>query len=98
MPKRFYGLRNEIADFIEMKNNPLSKLSDPKWICDLAFLVDLTGYLNDLNLKLQKQGQFNAANLSRHSATAKEHASRVRPHERHEYNARSVPHAALIKG
>ncbi|GBP09324.1 General transcription factor II-I repeat domain-containing protein 2A [Eumeta japonica] len=57
MLKRFYELRNEIADFMQIKNKPLSELSDPKWICDLAFLVDLTGYLNDLNLKLQKQGQ-----------------------------------------
>jgi hypothetical protein len=27
-------------------------------VCDLAFLVDVTGYLNELNLILQKQGQF----------------------------------------
>jgi hypothetical protein len=26
-------------------------------VCDLAFLVDATRYLNELNLKLQKQGQ-----------------------------------------
>ncbi|XP_026331068.1 general transcription factor II-I repeat domain-containing protein 2-like, partial [Hyposmocoma kahamanoa] len=57
MLERFYELRNEIADFMKIKDKPLSELSDPKWICDLAFLVDLTGYLNDLNLKLQKQGQ-----------------------------------------
>ncbi|XP_026326221.1 general transcription factor II-I repeat domain-containing protein 2-like [Hyposmocoma kahamanoa] len=57
MLKRFYELRNEIADFMKIKDKPLSELSDPKWICDLAFLVDLTGYSNDLNLKLQKQGQ-----------------------------------------
>ncbi|GBP38868.1 General transcription factor II-I repeat domain-containing protein 2B [Eumeta japonica] len=55
--KRFYELRNEIADFMQINNKPKSEVSDPKWICDLAFLVDLTGYLNDLNLKLQKQGQ-----------------------------------------
>ncbi|GBP05056.1 General transcription factor II-I repeat domain-containing protein 2A [Eumeta japonica] len=57
MLKPFYELRNEIADFIQIKNKPLSELNDPKRICDLAFLVDLTGYLNDFNLKLQKQGQ-----------------------------------------
>ncbi|KAJ0181964.1 hypothetical protein K1T71_002686 [Dendrolimus kikuchii] len=57
MLKRFYELRNEIADFMKIKDKPLSELSDPKWICDLAFLVDHTSYLNDLNLKLQKQGQ-----------------------------------------
>lgn len=55
MLKRFYELRNEIADFMKIKDKPLSELSDPKWICDLAF--HLTGYLNDLNYKLQKQGQ-----------------------------------------
>ncbi|GBP02948.1 General transcription factor II-I repeat domain-containing protein 2 [Eumeta japonica] len=53
MLKRFYELRNEIADFMQIKDKPLSELKDPKWICDLAFLVDLTGYLNDLNLKLK---------------------------------------------
>ncbi|CAK1593253.1 unnamed protein product [Parnassius mnemosyne] len=57
MLKRFYELRNEIADFMKIKDKPLSELSDPKWICNLAFLVDLTGYLNYLNFKLQKQGQ-----------------------------------------
>jgi hypothetical protein len=57
MLKRFYHIRNEIADFMQIKDKPLSELNDPKWICDLAFLVDLTGYFNDLNLKLQKQGQ-----------------------------------------
>ncbi|GBP84764.1 General transcription factor II-I repeat domain-containing protein 2B [Eumeta japonica] len=57
MMKRFHELRNKIADFMQIKNKPLSELNDPKWICDLAFLVDLTGYLNDLNLKLQKKGQ-----------------------------------------
>ncbi|GBP21219.1 General transcription factor II-I repeat domain-containing protein 2 [Eumeta japonica] len=57
MLKWFYELRNEVADFIQIKNKPLSELSDPKWICDLVLLVNLTGYLNYLNLKLQKQGQ-----------------------------------------
>ncbi|GBO99186.1 General transcription factor II-I repeat domain-containing protein 2 [Eumeta japonica] len=56
MLKQFYEFRNEIADFMKMKNKLLSEMSDPKRICDFAFLVDLTGYLNDLNLKLQKQG------------------------------------------
>ncbi|GBP20964.1 General transcription factor II-I repeat domain-containing protein 2 [Eumeta japonica] len=57
MLKRFYELRNEIADFMQIRNKQLSELSDPKLICYLPFLVDLKGYLNDLNLKLQKQGQ-----------------------------------------
>jgi hypothetical protein len=41
MLKLFYDLRQDIADFMDKK----------------AFLVDATGYLNKLNLKLQKQGQ-----------------------------------------
>lgn len=57
MLKRFYDLRQEIADFMEIKEKPLPEVSDQKWLCDLAFLVDITGLLNELNLKLQKQGQ-----------------------------------------
>ncbi|GBP25951.1 General transcription factor II-I repeat domain-containing protein 2 [Eumeta japonica] len=57
MLKPLYDLRNKIADFTQIKNKPLSGLSDPKWICDLACLVNLTGYLNDLKLKFPKQGQ-----------------------------------------
>ncbi|GBP81248.1 General transcription factor II-I repeat domain-containing protein 2 [Eumeta japonica] len=54
MLKRFYEFRNEIADYMQIKNKPLSALGDPKWLYDLAFMVGLTGYLNDLNLELQK--------------------------------------------
>ena len=57
MLKRFYDLRQEIANFMESKEKPFPEIHDPKWLCDLAFLVDITGHLNDLNLKLQKQGQ-----------------------------------------
>nr|XP_024217573.1 carcinine transporter [Halyomorpha halys] len=44
MLKRFYELRNEIADFMQIKDKPSSELNDPKWICELAFLVNLTGF------------------------------------------------------
>lgn len=57
MLKRFYDLRQEIADFMEMKGKPFPEIHDQKWLCDLAFLVDIMGHLNELNLKLQKQGQ-----------------------------------------
>ena len=36
-------------------------LSDPKWLMDLAFLVDITHELNVLNKKLQGQGQLVSA-------------------------------------
>ena len=58
MLKRFYELRSEIFTFMEMKGKSIPELSDDGWVRDLAFLVDLTSYLNDLNSKLQGQGQF----------------------------------------
>ncbi len=33
------------------------EFDDPKWVMDLAFLVDITQELNILNLKLQGPGQ-----------------------------------------
>jgi hypothetical protein len=56
MLKRFYNLRQDIADFMDIKGNTINQVKD-EWVCDLAFLVDVTGYLNELNFKLQKQGQ-----------------------------------------
>jgi glutaredoxin-related protein len=55
--RRFYDLRQDIADFMDIKGNTINQVKDDVWMCDLAFLVDVTGYLNELNLKLQKQGQ-----------------------------------------
>jgi hypothetical protein len=57
MLKRFYNLRNEISNFFELKGKSIAQLKDDKWVCDLAFLIDVTGYLNEMNLKLQTQGQ-----------------------------------------
>ena len=55
--KRFYDRRDEIATFMDMKGKIIPELSD-NWVRDLAFLVDLTMHFNDLNTKLQGQGQF----------------------------------------
>ncbi|GBP24368.1 General transcription factor II-I repeat domain-containing protein 2 [Eumeta japonica] len=52
MLKRFYEFRNEMADFTQIKNKSLSELRVTQNECDLP-----TGYLNDLNLELQKEGQ-----------------------------------------
>lgn len=35
------------------KNRNVDSLQDINWLCDLAFLTDVTGFMNDLNLKLQ---------------------------------------------
>lgn len=47
--QRFYSLRSEIDQFLREKGQPLHELSDPLWLADLAFLVDLTHHLNTLN-------------------------------------------------
>ena len=51
--KRFYLLRPEITLFLEMKGKNTDEIKDESWIQDLAFAVDITAHLSDLNLKLQ---------------------------------------------
>ena len=51
--KRFFYLKNEIAMFLVEKGKERKELLDPEWILDLAFLVDITSLMNELNLKLQ---------------------------------------------
>ncbi|KAI6655775.1 General transcription factor II-I repeat domain-containing protein 2B-like isoform X1 [Oopsacas minuta] len=53
MLRRFYELKEEVFHFMEEKGKPVFHLNDPLWLCDLAFLVDITQYLNNLNSKLQ---------------------------------------------
>ncbi|XP_067391997.1 general transcription factor II-I repeat domain-containing protein 2-like [Emydura macquarii macquarii] len=55
--RRFYSLRSEINQFLKEKDRPLHELSDPLWLADLAFLVDLTEHLNTLNKNLQGKDQ-----------------------------------------
>ncbi|KAL6466892.1 hypothetical protein MHYP_G00246960 [Metynnis hypsauchen] len=55
--KRFFELRVEVKAFMEKDGVAVPMLSDPKWLMDLAFLVDITHELNVLNKKLQGQGQ-----------------------------------------
>ena len=57
MLQRFYSLRVEIAAFMKMKGKTVKEFDDKAWICDLAFLVDCTKHLNDLNLKMQGKDQ-----------------------------------------
>ncbi|KAL6466076.1 hypothetical protein MHYP_G00262090 [Metynnis hypsauchen] len=59
--KRFFELRAEVKAFMEKDGVAVPMLSDPKWLMDLAFLVDITHELNVLNKKLQGQGQLVSA-------------------------------------
>jgi len=57
MLKRFYNLRNEMKFFIESKSKFVPELDDENWLTDLAFLVDITSHLNELNMRLQSENQ-----------------------------------------
>ena len=58
MLKRIYDLKNDIQLFVEMKEYPFPQFEDKEWMCDFAFLVDITQHLNDLNMELQGKSQF----------------------------------------
>lgn len=58
MLRRFYNLRNEIKNFMTSKGKLIEELEDKDWLSDLAFMVDLTGHLNELNIRLQGKDQF----------------------------------------
>ncbi|XP_070593080.1 general transcription factor II-I repeat domain-containing protein 2A-like isoform X2 [Erythrolamprus reginae] len=59
--KRFFDLRADVKAFMEKDGVAVPLLSDPKWLMDLAFFVDITHELNVLNKKLQRQGQLVSA-------------------------------------
>jgi hypothetical protein len=48
MLKRVYNLKNDIQLFVEMKEYRFPHFKDKEWMCDFAFLVDITQHLNDL--------------------------------------------------
>lgn len=53
----FLELREEIKAFQATKKNNIQVPCNKHWICDLAFLVDITQLLNVLNLQLQGKDQ-----------------------------------------
>ena len=55
MLKRFYALQH--VDVSSIKNKFVPELDDKNWLTDLAFLVDLTAHLNELNMHLQGENQ-----------------------------------------
>jgi hypothetical protein len=50
--RSFFDLRSEAIFFLEMKEQDVSDIRSTKWILDLAFMVDITEHLNELNLNL----------------------------------------------
>lgn len=56
--KRFADLLDEIIQFLEEKGRQTRLLKEPSFKCDLAFLVDITTHLNELNKRLMVKNQF----------------------------------------
>ncbi|XP_013908076.1 PREDICTED: general transcription factor II-I repeat domain-containing protein 2-like [Thamnophis sirtalis] len=50
---RFFELRLDICQFVESKGKDSTVLRDEKWLCELAFLCDVTKHLAALKLQLQ---------------------------------------------
>lgn len=53
MLERFFLLRKEIVSFLRTKQFDLKDICKDTWEQDLAFFVDITGYLSNLNSSLQ---------------------------------------------
>ena len=51
--KRVFDLRDEIKEFMKIKEIPASHFDDPAWVADLAYLSDITAHMNALNVRLQ---------------------------------------------
>ena len=51
--QRFYSLKEEIGQFLAKKGQPMSELTDPVWLADFGFLVDIPRHLNALNTSFQ---------------------------------------------
>nr|KAF6480715.1 hypothetical protein HJG59_010565 [Molossus molossus] len=47
-----------------MKEKPVRELNDSKWLHDLAFMVDVTKYVSELNVKLQGPKQLLSSLIS----------------------------------
>lgn len=54
--RRFYDLRGQVKAFME-KKKALPELESEEWLQDLAFMVDITEHLNQLNVRLQGRNQ-----------------------------------------
>jgi hypothetical protein len=54
---RVYDLKLEINIFLDMKGKSFSQLTEHDWMCNFAFCVDITPYLNELKSNLQGTNQ-----------------------------------------
>jgi hypothetical protein len=54
---RFLKLLDEVKVFLIEKGKSVDELEDKQWLCDFAFLTDLTSHLNELNVRLQGKEQ-----------------------------------------
>ncbi|UYV64743.1 EPM2AIP1 [Cordylochernes scorpioides] len=55
--QRFFELRAVIEIFLNEKHRPHTELQNNAWLWKLAFYVDLTKHVNELNLRLQGENQ-----------------------------------------
>ena len=51
----FLNAINKIGQYINMQGNPAAELSDSQWLCDLAFMVDISKHLSKLNMNCTNQ-------------------------------------------
>ena len=58
MLQRFYELQKEVELFLKSKGRPMTEMKDKSWVCDLAFLINTTTCMNELNTKLQRKAQY----------------------------------------
>ena len=77
MLQRVYRLREEIVTYLEQKNINAAEFRDQKWVCNLAFLVNVTSHLNKLNLQLQGKQQFSSVQFSFISAPPHEQNNKM---------------------
>ncbi|XP_063322782.1 general transcription factor II-I repeat domain-containing protein 2-like [Pelmatolapia mariae] len=55
--QRCFELREEICLFMESKENDTTELRDETFMCEMAFLCDITSHLNVMILQLQGRGR-----------------------------------------
>nr|XP_061800942.1 general transcription factor II-I repeat domain-containing protein 2-like [Nerophis lumbriciformis] len=55
--QRCFELREEICLFLDSKGKDTTQLRDETFLCEMAFLCDITTHLNAMNLQLQGRGR-----------------------------------------